>query len=130
MFYLLIYLSAQSIYPYQYLSIYNPIAADLWAGIGLVISKHYLSSRMLENFMGPEEFRIGIKRFLERFKYGNAVTNDLWKELEGVSSKGLDITAIMDTWTRQMGYPVINVRLANCSGISLILVQLKVSFEY
>ena len=85
---------------------------------------------MLENFMGPEEFRIGIKRFLERFKYGNAVTNDLWKELVGVSSKGLDITAIMDTWTRQMGYPVINVRLANCSGISHILVQLKVSFEY
>jgi len=64
---------------------------------------------MLENFMGPEEFRIGIKRFLERYKYGNAVTNDLWKELEGVSSKGLDITNVMDTWTRQMGYPVINV---------------------
>ncbi len=65
--------------------------------------------RMLESFMGPEEFRIGIKRFLERYKYGNAVTNDLWKELEGVSSKGLNITGIMDTWTRQMGYPVINV---------------------
>ncbi len=64
---------------------------------------------MLESFMGPEEFRIGIKRFLERYKYGNAVTNDLWRELEGVSSKGLNITGIMDTWTRQMGYPVINV---------------------
>ena len=61
--------------------------------------------------MGPEEFRIGIKRFLEKFKYGNAVTNDLWRELEGVSSMGLDITTIMDTWTRQMGYPVINVRI-------------------
>jgi hypothetical protein len=31
-----------------------------------------LDLRMLENFMGAEEFRIGIKRFLERFKYGNA----------------------------------------------------------
>jgi aminopeptidase N len=66
---------------------------------------------MLEHFMGPEEFRIGVKRFLERFKYGNAVTNNLWRELEGVSSMGLDITNIMDTWTRQMGYPVINVRI-------------------
>jgi aminopeptidase N len=48
----------------------------------------------------------------EEKKYNNidTRTNDLWKELEGVSSKGLDITGIMDTWTRQMGYPVITVR--------------------
>ena len=65
---------------------------------------------MLENFMGAEEFRIGVKRFLERFKYGNAMTIDLWKELEGVSSFDLNITGIMDTWTRQMGYPLITVR--------------------
>ena len=45
--------------------------------------------------MGPEEFRIGIKRFLEKYKYGNAVTNQLWTELEGVSD--LNVTRIMDT---------------------------------
>ena len=65
--------------------------------------------RMLENFMGDEEFRIGIKRFLEKYKYANAVTKDLWKELESISSKQLNITHIMDTWTRQMGFPVIQV---------------------
>ena len=59
--------------------------------------------------MGPEEFRIGIKRFLEKYKYANAVTPQLWTELEGVSSKGLNVTHIMDTWTRQMGFPVITV---------------------
>ena len=52
--------------------------------------------------MGPEEFRIGVKRFLEKYKYGNAVTADLWHELTGVSSSELNITRIMDTWTRQM----------------------------
>ena len=51
--------------------------------------------RMLENFMGPEEFRIGIKRFLEKYKYGNAVTSQLWTELEGISD--LNVTRIMDT---------------------------------
>jgi len=65
--------------------------------------------RMLEDFMGPEEFRIGVKRFLEKYKYGNAVTADLWHELTGVSSSELNITRIMDTWTRQMGYPVLTV---------------------
>jgi len=65
--------------------------------------------RMLEDFMGPEEFRIGVKRFLEKFKYGNAITADLWAQLTGVSSKQLNISKIMDTWTRQMGYPVLQV---------------------
>ena len=51
--------------------------------------------RMLEDFMGPEKFRLGVKRFLEKFKYGNAVTSQLWTELEGVSD--LNVTRIMDT---------------------------------
>ena len=65
--------------------------------------------RMLEDFMGAEEFRIGIKRFLKKHEYGNAVTADLWQELSSVSSKQLNISRIMDTWTRQMGYPVLTV---------------------
>ena len=67
---------------------------------------------MLENFMGDEMFRIGVKRFLEKYKYANAVTKDLWRELEAISvekSTRLNIEHIMDTWTRQMGFPVIQV---------------------
>ena len=78
----------------------------------LIILFHSIGAsvlRMLEDFMGPEEFRIGVKRFLEKYKYGNAVTADLWHELTGVSSSELNITRIMDTWTRQMGYPVLTV---------------------
>ena len=67
--------------------------------------------RMLEDFMGAEEFRIGIQRFLKKYKYDNAVTADLWRELSRVSSQQLNITRIMDTWTRQMGYPVLTVRI-------------------
>ena len=66
--------------------------------------------RMLENFMGDEQFRVGIHNFLNKFKYSNAVTNDLWTELTAVSKDNLNITRIMDTWTRQMGYPVVNVQ--------------------
>ena len=64
--------------------------------------------RMLENFMGPEAFRLGISRFLKKFEYQNAVTQDLWTELTSVSTN-LNITKIMDTWTRQMGFPLITV---------------------
>ncbi|KAF2350322.1 Peptidase M1 membrane alanine aminopeptidase N-terminal, partial [Trinorchestia longiramus] len=64
--------------------------------------------RMLDNFMGKEEFRRGVRDFLRAYKYGSAVTNDLWRHLEKHTS--LNISRIMDTWTRQMGYPVLNVR--------------------
>ena len=48
---------------------------------------------------------------INRFKYGNAVTNDLWTALSEVAQGRLDIKAIMDTWTRQMGYPVLQVKI-------------------
>ncbi|XP_066980516.1 glutamyl aminopeptidase-like [Macrobrachium rosenbergii] len=66
--------------------------------------------RMLEDFLGPEVFRVGVSNFLRKFKYDNAVTKDLWTELENISSGRLDISNIMDTWTRQMGYPVLSVK--------------------
>nr|XP_045603518.1 glutamyl aminopeptidase-like [Procambarus clarkii] len=65
--------------------------------------------RMLENFMGPEHFRAGVSNFLRRYQYDNAVTRDLWAELEAVLEEHLNITTIMDTWTRQMGFPVLSV---------------------
>ncbi|PSN55624.1 hypothetical protein C0J52_04058 [Blattella germanica] len=62
--------------------------------------------RMLEDFMGEEEFRKGITNFLNRFKFANAVTQDLWDELQKMN-KDVNITQVMDTWTRQMNYPVV-----------------------
>ena len=65
--------------------------------------------RMLEEFLGQEQFRQGVSLFLARFQYSNAVTADLWVAMEEVSEGSLDIPGIMDTWTCQMGYPVLQV---------------------
>ncbi|XP_047485886.1 glutamyl aminopeptidase-like [Penaeus chinensis] len=75
--------------------------------------------RMLESFLGPDEFRVGVRNFLRRFKYANAVTHDLWAELEKVSSARLNISKVMDTWTRQMGYPVVSVKRAQGDATKL-----------
>ena len=64
---------------------------------------------MLEQFLGPDDFRQGISNFLKAYKYSNAQTRDLWLELEKTSSKGYNVTKIMDTWTKQKGYPVVEV---------------------
>jgi len=72
--------------------------------------------RMLEQFLGAEIFRQGVHLFLSRFQYKNAVTDDLWSALEEVSEGKLNIKAIMDSWTRQMGYPVLQVTSSGSSS--------------
>jgi len=73
--------------------------------------------RMLEQFMGPEQFRQGVHNFLDKYKYKNAVTDDLWSAMESVSSEHLDIKKIMDSWTRQMGYPILQIeKLSDRAG--------------
>ncbi|XP_069668648.1 aminopeptidase A-like isoform X2 [Periplaneta americana] len=62
--------------------------------------------RMLEDFLGEKEFRDGITAFLNKFKFANAVTQDLWNQLQTVA-KDVNVTRVMDTWTRQMGFPVV-----------------------
>lgn len=61
--------------------------------------------RMLENFLGEQNFRKGLKNYLTRHKYGNATTEDLWNTLEKVSKK--PVRKMMNSWVRQVGYPII-----------------------
>ena len=70
--------------------------------------------RMLENFLGPEIFRKGLNRYLSGHMYANARTQDLWSALEAES--GQPVTTIMDSWVKQMGYPVLQVETDRSGG--------------
>ncbi|OWF44858.1 endoplasmic reticulum aminopeptidase 2-like [Mizuhopecten yessoensis] len=63
--------------------------------------------RMLSNFMGKEKFQDGIKKYLNTYKYGNARTEDLWDILTSFTQ--INVSTTMDTWTQQMGYPVVTM---------------------
>ncbi|XP_015116430.1 glutamyl aminopeptidase isoform X1 [Diachasma alloeum] len=65
--------------------------------------------RMLDNFVGSETFNWGVTTYLNQFEYSNAETADLFRILQTSAGNKINITAIMDTWTRQMGFPVVNV---------------------
>lgn len=41
------------------------------------------------------------------FQYKNTFTEDLWAALEEASNK--PVGAVMSTWTKQMGFPVVQV---------------------
>ena len=70
--------------------------------------------RMLENFLGEETFRKGLNRYLSGHMYDNARTQDLWLALE--TESGQPVTAIMDSWVKQMGYPVLQVESERSGG--------------
>jgi puromycin-sensitive aminopeptidase len=62
--------------------------------------------RMLEQYLGAEVFRDGVRRYLTEHSYGNTVTADLWDALEAVS--GQPVRAVMDSWILQGGHPVVS----------------------
>ncbi|XP_077156720.1 glutamyl aminopeptidase [Paroedura picta] len=63
--------------------------------------------RMLQDWISPENFKTGCQKYLTDHQFRNAKTDDFWKALEAASGK--PVKEVMDTWTRQMGYPVLNV---------------------
>ncbi|PNJ84170.1 ENPEP isoform 4, partial [Pongo abelii] len=74
---------------------------------GISYSKGSSILRMLEDWIKPENFQKGCQLYLEKYQFKNAKTSDFWAALEEASR--LPVKEVMDTWTRQMGYPVLNV---------------------
>jgi puromycin-sensitive aminopeptidase len=66
--------------------------------------------RMLEQYLGPEAFRDGIRLYLQRHAFANTETTDLWDALE--EATGEPVRRIMDSWIFQGGHPVVTVDLA------------------
>ncbi|KAJ8603571.1 hypothetical protein MRB53_042114 [Persea americana] len=64
--------------------------------------------RTITAYIGEETFMEGIRQYLKKHAYGNTETNDLWAALSDASGK--DIAGMMDTWTRNVGYPVLTVK--------------------
>lgn len=66
---------------------------------------------MLEATVGEDVFKSGVTKYLTKYMYSNAVTDNFWTEVQEAvgSTDYLDVKAFMDTWTVQMGYPVLSV---------------------
>jgi puromycin-sensitive aminopeptidase len=76
--------------------------------------------RMLEQYLGAEEFRKGISQYLRKHEYANAETGDLWDALEAASHQ--PVRKMMDTWIFQPGFPIISVS-KGADGRSIKLAQ-------
>lgn len=75
---------------------------------------------MMENSIKPTIFEKENYLDLKKLMYQNSEAAYLSKILQECSLDNLNMTAITDTWTRQKGFPVVNVKK---SGNKYILTQ-------
>jgi puromycin-sensitive aminopeptidase len=96
----------QSTRPIEY-PVAAPADADAMFDV-LTYEKGASVLRMLEQYIGPDVFRAGVRDYLARHAYANTETADLWHSLAGPS--GLPIPAILDGWVFRPGYPLVSAR--------------------
>lgn len=74
----------------------------------IVYAKGARLMKMCQDYIGHEAFRKGLASYFTEFAYKNTEADDLWRHLSDAS--GQDISAFMNTWISQSGYPVVHVR--------------------
>lgn len=67
---------------------------------------------MLEDYVGEDAWRQGVRDYIATYRLKNTVTDDLWEKIEHVAGK--PVTAIAHDFTLQPGVPLIRVEAAEC----------------
>jgi aminopeptidase N len=67
---------------------------------------------MLEDYVGEEVWRQGVRDYIASYRLKNTVTDNLWEKVEKASGK--PVTAIAHDFTLQAGVPLIRVEAAEC----------------
>jgi puromycin-sensitive aminopeptidase len=76
--------------------------------------------RMLEQYLGVEKFRDGIRTYLRRHAHANTETSDLWRDLE--DSAGEPVQRLAEAWVFRGGHPLVSVE-PGASGQTLLIDQ-------
>ncbi|BAJ02104.1 M1 family metallopeptidase [Shewanella violacea] len=98
--------------------------ADIMDGLGLAYSKGSAVLSMVENWIGEESFKQGIRQYIKDNAFKNTQADDLWNALSKASGK--DVGKVLSTFIEQSSYPLITV---DVKGKSLTLSQQRFAFE-
>ena len=74
--------------------------------------------RMVEDWLGPDTFRDGMRAYMKAHAYGNTTSADLWASLGGVSHK--DVATVARSFTEQPGIPLLSVARRCDAGHSVL----------
>jgi aminopeptidase N len=80
---------------------------------GIAYEKAASVLRMVETYVGPEEFQKGVNAYVDKHAYANATAEDFWNQIAKTSGKPVD--KIMKGFTEQAGAPLVTVS-NTCKG--------------
>lgn len=81
--------------------------------------------RMLQQYLGEEQFRAGVNHYLAKHSYANTETGDLWDAIE--ESTGQPARRLMDSWIWQAGFPLVTAQVS-ADGTEVVLRQQRFGF--
>ena len=87
-------------------------AAGAFDSITYVKGQGFL--RMLEAYVGEDQFRKGIRAYMAKHQYSNTTGADLWAAIEKASGK--PVGKLAADWTTQPGYPLVSVSQSCVDG--------------
>jgi aminopeptidase N len=93
----------------------------------IAYSKGQAVIRMLEETVGETGFRDGIRRYMKKYAYRNAVTDQLWDEL--TAATGEPVADIAHDFTVQPGVPLVTVRAGECVADGTVITLTQSRFE-
>lgn len=80
---------------------------DIQEDLGLAYQKGRTVLRMAEEYIGEDAFQRGVRQYIERHKWKNAVAADLFSALSEASGKNLE--PILASYLDQPGFPLVRV---------------------
>lgn len=80
---------------------------------GIAYGKTAAVLRMVEQWLGPETFRDGIRAYLQKYSWSNAAAEDFWNTMTEVSKQPVD--AVMKSFVDQPGAPLLHAS-DSCAG--------------
>ena len=86
---------------------------------GITYGKGAAVIAMLEDYVGEDAWRGGVRSYIGRHAYGNAVTDDLWQAMEQ-AAPGKQFLAVAHDFTRQSGIPLLRSSSACVEGRTVV----------
>jgi aminopeptidase N len=79
--------------------------------------------RQVEEYIGNDSFKGGLRRYLTMNEYACASSKELWEALEEVSEK--PVIKVMKSWIEQPGFPIVEVKR---DGHKLVFTQKRFTY--
>ncbi|SOU02922.1 aminopeptidase [Xanthomonas arboricola pv. fragariae] len=77
---------------------------------------------MLEDYVGSDHWRTGVRSYIKQHQYGNAVTDQLWQQIDAVAP-GKQFTQVAHDFTLQPGVPLIKASTRCVGGQTAVTLE-------